>query len=52
MVKRIKLLEDFEEVEKKKGDVITVYEWLAIKLVDEKKAEYAIIKNPKEGEDK
>ena len=52
MVKKIKLLEDNEELEKKQGEIVQVYTWLADKLVTEKKAEYAIIKNQKEGEDK
>lgn len=50
MVKQIELLQDNEELNKKKGEVITVYEFLATKLIDEKKAKYAIIKKPKEGD--
>ena len=52
MVKDIELLIDNEELGKKKGEVIKVYDFLATKLIDEKKAKYAIIKKPKEGEDK
>ena len=50
MVKQIELLQDNEELNKKKGEVITVYEFLATKLINEKKAKYAIIKKPKEGD--
>lgn len=52
MVKDIELLVDIEELGKKKGEVIKVYDFLATKLIDEKKAKYAIIKKQKEGEDK
>ncbi len=52
MVKDIELLTDNEELNKKKGEVIKVYEQLATRLIDEKKAKYAIVKKPKEGEDK
>ena len=52
MVKDIELLTDNEELGKKKGEVIKVYVFLANKLIDEKKAKYAIIKKQKEGEDK
>jgi hypothetical protein len=50
MVKQIELLEDNEELNQKKGAVITVYEFLATKLIDEKKAKYVIIKKSKEGD--
>lgn len=52
MVKDIEILIDNEELGKKKGEIIKVYDFLASKLIDEKKAKYAIIKKTKEGEDK
>ncbi len=50
MVKQIELLQDNEELSKKKGEVITVYEFLATKLISEGKAKYAKIKNLKQNE--
>ena len=52
MVEEIELIQDNEELNRKKGEILKVYKSLADKLINEKKAKYAIIKKPKEGEDK
>ena len=47
MVREIELLVDNETLNKKKGEVIKVYAFLAETLITEKKAKYAIIKKIK-----